>query len=186
MTTFQKTVSEVVGVFHSVEDLEFAVDELQVSGFNVSELSLLAHDKVVEKKLGHHYTRAEKAEDDPEAPRAAWVSRRAVDVEEAAVIGAPFFVAAVAAAGAVVATAGALLPAIGAAIAAGGLAGTFGGLVAGEIGREHAEYYERQIERGGILLWIHLRTPADEKKASNILKRHNATDVHVHEVVASA
>ncbi|MEW5703511.1 MAG: hypothetical protein AB1781_02850 [Pseudomonadota bacterium] len=180
------TVREAVGIFHSAEDLESAVDEFRINGFDRSELSLLANDKIVQEKLGHVYTRVEQAEDDPEAPRAAWVSKEAVDVGGAAIIGAPLFIAALAASGAVVASGGALLPAIGAAVAAGGLAGTFGGLVAGELGEEHAARYEQQLDRGGILLWVHLRRPEEGEKALDILRRHQATHVHVHEIAASS
>jgi len=186
MTGSSEVVSEAIGVFHSVECLESAVEDLQDAGFNRSELSLLAHDEVVEKKFGHVYKKAEDAADDPEAPRTAWVSRDSVEVGEAALVGAPLFVAALVAGGAVVATGGALLPAAGAALAAGGLAGTFGGLVAGEIGQEHATHYEQQLARGGILLWVHLRSPKDEQKAITILKKNQADHGRVHEIAASA
>ncbi|MCE2510417.1 MAG: hypothetical protein J4G10_05505 [Alphaproteobacteria bacterium] len=186
MVSLTETVSEAVGVFHSVECLESAIDELQNAGFNRSELSLLAHDKAVEEKLGHIYKKAEDAADDPEAPRMAWASRNSVDAGEAALVGAPFFIAALVAGGAVVATGGALLPAIGAAVAAGGLAGTFGGLVAGELGKEHAAHYEQQLERGGILLWVHLRKPEDGERVVDILQKNKADHVHVHQIAASA
>jgi len=186
MANTSDAVSEAVGVFHSIESLQSAVDDLQNAGFDRSELSLLAHDKAVEKKLGHVYSKAEDAEDDPHAPRAAWVSTETVEVEEAALVGAPLFVAALAAGGAVVATGGALLPAVGAALAAGGLAGTFGGLVAGEIGEEHARHLEQQLDRGGILLWVHLRSDGDAAKATGILEKNKADHVHVHEITARA
>ncbi len=187
MVSSTETVNEAVGAFHSVECLESAIDDLQDAGFNRSELSLLAHDKTVKGKLGHVYKKAEEAADDPEAPRIAWISGDSVEVGEAALVGAPLFIAALVAGGAVVvATGGALLPAIGAAVAAGGLAGTFGGLVAGEIGAEHAEHYEQQLERGGILLWVHLREPADGQKAVDILTKNKADHVRVHQIAASA
>lgn len=186
MTSATKTIREAVGVFHSTESLQSAVDALQSSGFDRAELSLLAKDSTVEKKLGHVYVKAEDAADDPTAPRASWVSIEAVEVEEAALVGAPLFIAAVAAGGAVVATGGALLPAFGAALAAGGLAGTFGGLLAGAIGEEYAHHLEQQLDRGGILLWVHLRSEGDEGKAIDILENNQADHVHVHEIAASA
>ena len=79
-----------------------------------------------------------------------------------------------------------MLRAIGAAVATGGLAGTFGGLVAGEIGEEHAEHYEQQLERGGILLWVHLRRPEDGEKALDIMKANKADHARVHTIAASA
>ena len=37
-----------------------------------------------------------------------------------------------------------------------------------------------KIERGGLLLWVHTRTNADEERALAILEKHSAEKVHVH------
>jgi hypothetical protein len=42
--------------------------------------------------------------------------------------------------------------------------------------------FQDQIERGGILLWVSLRDPAQEAEALRILARHATGEVRVHEV----
>ena len=49
------TLTEAVGVFDDAESLEAAVDELLSSGFNQAEISLLASESAVERKLGHRF-----------------------------------------------------------------------------------------------------------------------------------
>ncbi len=43
-----------------------------------------------------------------------------------------------------------------------------------------------QLERGGVLLWVRLPDAAAEPRALDILRRHSAHDVHVHEFPAAA
>jgi len=49
------TIREAVGVFHEWNALQAAVDELESSGFDRAELSLLAGEQAVQDKLGHVY-----------------------------------------------------------------------------------------------------------------------------------
>ena len=67
-------IREAVGVFDSAESLEAAIDELQSSGFDRVELSLLAGEHAVEAKLGHAYRRVQELEDEARVPRTAFVS----------------------------------------------------------------------------------------------------------------
>ncbi len=106
--------------------------------------------------------------------------------------------AAFAAAGLTVATGGAAAVATGAAVAAAGGAGAVGALlgrVAGEeqrallgrvAGEEQQHFMREQLERGGVLLWVRLPDAAAEPRALDILRRHSAHDVHVHEFPAAA
>ncbi len=107
--THPDAVREAVGVFDDVETLQAAIDELESSGFDRAELSLLAGEHVVEEKLGHLYEKVSELEDDPKVPRAAYVSTETIGDAEGALIGGLMYVGATAAAGAIVAT-GARLP----------------------------------------------------------------------------
>ena len=71
-------VCEVIGVFHTAADLESAIDELLRSGFDRAELSLLANEDAIRKKLGRHYSSVGEMADDTEVPRAAFVSTEAI------------------------------------------------------------------------------------------------------------
>lgn len=173
-------VREAVGVFDDAEILEAAIDELLSSGFDRSQLSLLAGEETIHDKLGHIYAKVEDVEDDPEVPRAAYVSTEARGDAEGALVGGLLYVGAVAAAGAVVATGGTLAAAIAAAAAAGGAGGAVGAALAHLIEQRHADYIGRQVDHGGLVLWARLHDEAQRKRAMAILTKHSAHDVHEH------
>ncbi len=174
------TVCEAVGIFHTSDDLEAAVDQLQSCGFHRAEISLLASEQAVDARLGHRYRRAAELQDDPSAPRTAYVSREAIGDAEGALIGGLVYVGATLAAGLVVASGGALAATIAATALAGGSAGLVGAALAQWVGRHHSHYLQDQIEHGGLLLWVRTWNPADEARAIAILRRHAADNVHVH------
>lgn len=176
---------EAVGVFHDWKSLQAAVDELLNTGFDRSELSLLAGDKAVEEKLGHIYEKVRELEDDPAVPRAAFVGRDSLTEGRAGIIGGLVYIGAVAAIGAVVASGGTLAAAIAAAAVAGGSGGVLGTLAARWLGRDRAREIQGQIDRGGLLLWVRVRDPAHEERAVAVLNRHAADDVHVHDLERS-
>ena len=97
---------EAVGVFETADSLQAAIDELLSSGFNRAEISLLAGEEAVQEKLGHIYENAAAAEDDLDAPRAAYVSPESVGDAEGGVIGILTYIPATLAAGAIVASGG--------------------------------------------------------------------------------
>jgi len=176
----QGSVREAVGYFETVEALEQAIDELQSSGFDRAELSLLASDQAVEQKLGHKYRRVNELEDDPAVPRTHYVSKESVGAAEGALIGAPLYFAALAAFGAIVSSGGSLAAALAGAAAAGGAGGLIGGILAKLVGDHHAHYLQRQLEQGGLLLWVRTWDASDEQRAVAILKKQSGRDVHVH------
>lgn len=173
---------EVVGVFHAAGDMEGAIDALESAGFDRSALSLLAGEEAIQSKLGHLYERVEAAEDDPEVPRLAYISREAVGDAEGGLVGGLLYVGALAAAGAVVASGGTLAAVIGAAAVAGGLGGVVGSALAGLVGEHHAAALQKQLDKGGILLWVRTPDAGHEARAIDLLKNHSATDVHAHDL----
>ena len=175
-------VREAVGVFESVESLEAAIDDLEESGFDRACLSLLASESAVEEKLGRSYMRVESLEDNPDVPRAAFVSEESVGAAEGGLVGGFLYVAGVAAFGGVVASGGALAAAIAALAVAAPAGALLGATLAGIVGAHHADYLYKQLEKGGLLLWVRTFTPADETEAVEILSKHSAHDVHVHDL----
>jgi hypothetical protein len=175
---------EAVGVFHHWSNLQGAVDELMLNGFDRAEISMLAGEKAVEEKLGHVYRRVSELEDDPEVPRVAFVGNDSLTEGKASAIGALGYVGAVAAVGAVVASGGALAWAIFAGVAAGGGGAALGTLLARAIGRGRAKDLETQIDKGGLLLWVRTGNAEQERRAIAVLRTHEAEDVHVHEFEA--
>ena len=179
-TQSQETRTEAVGVFDGAASLQAAIDELLNSGFDRAEISLLASEQAVMDKLGHAYRKAEDLEDDPSVPRAAWVSTEAIGDAEGGLIGGLVYVGALAAAGAVVASGGTLAGAIAGAAMAGGAGGLIGSVLAKLVGDHHANYLQEQLDHGGLLLWVRTRDGEHETRATGILSKHSAHDVHVH------
>jgi hypothetical protein len=177
-----KTVREAVGVFHTSEQLQAAATELQTAGFNHHDISMLAGENAITDKLGHIYVRSRDLEDEPAAPREAYHSPPDVGNAKGVLIGAPMYVAATLAAGVIAATGGTLAALLGGVALAGGAAGLVGFGFANRADHKYAEKLMDALERGGLLLWVRTPTPELEDRAKDILSRHGATDVHVHEL----
>ena len=174
-------VSEAVAVFHDVSELDAAVEDLRAAGFAKDDISLLATADAVEQKLGHRYERVEELEDDPEAPRVAYRTRTSLAESEDRLIGSLTYLPAVVAAGTVVASAGVVAAAVTGTAIAGALIGT---VLAHWLDKNHAEHLQEQLDHGGLLLWV--RTPDEdaERRALEVLTRHSAHDVHIHQLPA--
>ncbi len=178
----RETRTEAVAVFDDADSLEAAIDELMSHGFDRADISLLASETAVEEKLGHRFEKVSELEDDDRVPRSAYVSTESRGDAEGGLIGGLMYIGALAAAGATVASGGTLGAAIAGAAAMGGAGGLIGAVLAKYIEDQHAVHLEEQIDRGGLLLWVHTRDSAHETKAKQILKKHSAHDVHLHEL----
>lgn len=179
----ETTVHEVVAVFDDVKNLRDAIAELQENQFMRQELSFLANEKTVAEKMGDYYYKVQDIADDHKTPRALFMPDEPVGEAEAALVGVPLYLAAITATCVVVASGGTLLAALAAASAAGLGAGALGGILASYIAKHHADYIQTQIERGGMILWVHSRSPEREAMAQGILSRHAPKSVHIHEVL---
>jgi hypothetical protein len=171
---------EAVAVFDRVEDLQAAFYDLRTRGFSRHDISLLARQDVLEEKLGRAYWRADDLADDPNAPRAAFVSEDAIGALEGSIAGGFFYVGSMIALAAMVGPASTLAASI-AAVAIGGVpASVLGVLLARRAAKPHQAYYATQIDHGGLLLWVRLRDKTHEDMAVTILRAHSGRDVNVH------
>jgi hypothetical protein len=175
------TVREAVAVFDDVSALDAAVEELREVGFRRGDISLLATEDAVRKKLGHRYERVEELEDDPDAPRVTYRTPAAIGESEDILVGSLTYLPAVVAAGTVVASAGIVAAAVTGTALAGALIGT---VLARWLDKHHAEHLQEQLDRGGLLLWVRTPDAAAERRALEVLTRHSAHDVHIHELPA--
>ena len=176
-------VTEAVAVFHDVSDLDAAVEELRAAGFDKDDISLLATEQAVNRKLGHRYERVEELEDDPAAPRVAYRTRASLGESEDRLIGSLTYLPAVVAAGTVVASAGVVAAAVTGTAIAGALIGT---VLSHWLDQSHAEHLQEQLDRGGLLLWVRTPDPETQQRALAILTRHSAHDVHLHRLPGKA
>lgn len=98
------TVRTAIATFNDPELLEAAVIDLEEHGFDRAEISLLAGERTVEKKLGHRYARVDEIGDTDDTPNRAFVEKGDYTEAKSGLIGGLFYVGALAAAGAVVAS----------------------------------------------------------------------------------
>jgi hypothetical protein len=175
-------VREVAGVFHTREALEAAVMDLLLAGFDRADIDLMAGVDAVEKRLGAIYAPAPELADVPQVPRRAFVAREDKIIPLSGVAAILCYIGATAAAFGVVASGGALGLAAAAAAAGGLTGGGIGALIARFLGQEEARELEEQLSIGGLVLWVRVRTPEQERRAQQVLLDHGAEAVRVHEI----
>ena len=179
-TTTVIEVPEAVGVFDTLEDLQAAFYDLRMVGFTRYDISLLGRQEVLEEKLGKGYWRAADQEDNPEAPRASFVSQEAIGELEGAIAGGFFFLGSYIAMAAMLTAASTLAASIAAIAIGGSPALVLGALLARRVGKQHKDYNANQIDHGASLLWVRVHDKAQEDLAIKIMKGHSGRDVHVH------
>jgi len=179
---YSSNMTEAVAVFHDVKTFQAAIDELLLAGFDHADINVLAQEDTIASKLGPTYASTAEFEDDPEAPRIAYIPNETIGNAEGAVIGAGFYVPAMFGSLAVAASGGTLLGVFAAAALAGGAGGLIGAALARFIGHEHAKHLDQHLQHGGLLLWVRTRDADCEQRALEILRRHSARDVHLHQI----
>jgi hypothetical protein len=176
-------VREVAGVFREREPLEAAVADLTTAGFDRNDIDLMATSDAIKEKLGTLYIAAEDLADVPRAPRRAFVAREDVVIPAAGLAGLLSFVGATVGAFSVVASGGAVAAAAAAAAIGGAATGGLGALGLSRFLEERrAKELEALLATGGIILWVRVRSPEQEDKAQEILRKHGGEAVRVHEV----
>ncbi len=186
MTTGQaaerRRVSEVVGVVSSAAQLDDVVDALQGAGFDRSAISILGRYQGGDGRLLSTFEAIAKAEDDPKARRVAPAAGVSVAEGEAAAVGIPMQIGAVAGAAAAVATGGARAVAIAATALGAAAGGGVGALLAHAIGRRYHNSVVDQVGAGGLVLWVTTPDDAKRKRATETMTRLGLRDVHTHEI----
>ena len=166
---------EVVGAFDRLEDLDEAVFELETRGFDRAAFSVLGNEAAVENRLGKRYRSVSELADNPEAPRETFfghVSRLEATYGPAAGL---------AAIGALLMAGGGVIPVLVAAASGAAIGSAIGAL----IHHHEAARVAEQLAGGGLLLWVNLRNPDQEKTAIEVLQTHHAHDVHAHDLQAA-
>ena len=80
-------VREVTGIFHSRHALDAAANELLLTGFDRSDIDVVASLEELPKRLGPVYVAAEELADVKEAPRRPFIAREDVSVLNAVTAG---------------------------------------------------------------------------------------------------
>ena len=173
-------VREVAGIIHSGAAVEAAVDALLSAGFDRADIDLLANDDTVRQRLGGVYVPVEELPDIPEVPRHAAVKR-----DDLIGLSALAF--------ALIAAIGGMAGVIIVAASDGGwqeelAAGLAGAFVVGVVVALTVRWVTRRRkmvldpDAGETVLWVRVRSPAQEERAGRVLLQGGAHAVRVHEI----
>ncbi|MCD6035079.1 MAG: hypothetical protein K0R63_820 [Rickettsiales bacterium] len=174
-------VREAVGVFNNLDEMQAAIDELELQGFERRHISVLGSEGAVEEHFGQPHIKPEELEDNPETPRSIKVKPQELGIAQGALVGGTMYAGVVAA----ILAAGAFTPpgALVTTAIMGGVGGAaLGGLLAKLLGDEYANFFQKQLDAGGLLLWVATPDLEKEQIARDTLTKHGARDVHVHDI----
>lgn len=169
---------EAVGLFKDPEQMENAIRELEGTAFPRDSISILGHQHMLEERFGRASVDEyfDKNLDEREAP----VRPEERTIGAGVLVGCATYIGVVSAG---IALGPASLPVTLMAIVLGGGSGAaIGGLLLNRLRHQHEKHIQEQLAHGGMVLWV--RTPDAEREniACDILKRHGATNVKIHDI----
>lgn len=171
---------EALGLFNDMDSLQAAIRELEATAFPRDAISILGHRHALEDGFGTPQIQPYLAEDDPDAPRTAPVRGEEHTIGATALVGCGAYIGAVVAG---IALAPASVPVtLMAIVLAGGSGAAIAGALVSRLKHRHDKNVHDQIAHGGLLMWVHTPDAERERLACDILDRHGAHDVHVHDM----
>jgi hypothetical protein len=179
----QVSSREVTGVFRSRKALIDAADDLLVAGFDRADIDVSASFDELQRRLNYHSIPPADLADIPTAARQPLIDEGDVLTTDAVVGSLAGCIGAVAMAY--------FLIIRGMAPLSVGIVSVLTGLVVGGVAvlvvrrrlqRERVRGLEKLAEAHGLLIWVRVQSPEKEAEAQEILARHDAEAVHVHEI----
>ncbi|MCS3928831.1 hypothetical protein M2175_003862 [Bradyrhizobium elkanii] len=174
---------EVTGVFHSRKALIDAAEDLLVAGIDRADIDVSASVDELDRRLNYQSIPAADLADMPITPRQSFMGIDDVLSVEAVAGSIAGCIVAIAVAAILVARDTEPLYvgsfSILSGLIVGGIAVT---RVRRRLYRERTLGLEKQSEWQGLLIWVRVRSPEKEAEAQEILARHGAGAVHVHEI----
>ncbi|MCK5424347.1 MAG: DUF3341 domain-containing protein [Emcibacter sp.] len=177
------TIREAVAVFDTEEEMLDVIDELGSAGIDRRELSVMPSVENVEKQIGHSLKSVKETENDPNIIRAIPFDVASFGNAQGLLISIPAYLGAIS-----MAIASAVIVesyfTIAILVSGGGAIGALLGYFLAKLLRiNHQRQIKKQLDKGGLVLWVHLRDKKHEKNVKEILSQHKAHDVHMHNVV---
>ncbi|MBS7545442.1 hypothetical protein [Ancylobacter oerskovii] len=172
--------TEAVGLFASAQELERAVKDLETAGFDRSELSILASEDAIRRRLGRGWLATGELADQFAVPRSSHEESESLAEARGGIVAAAAYVPAMVGGVIMAASGGTMLAVVAVALASCGIGGAVGLWLARMFGREHATAIAGHLRNGGLLLWVYTRDAAHEARALDLLRAAGATDVHLH------
>ena len=170
---------EAVAVFEDEAELLDVIEELESSGFDRSEMSVLPPLKAVEKRTGHKLLNVADAEDDPEIPRAAPLDMASFGAAQGVLIGIPLYIGAIGAVVDATRSGAGTGDVIVASLIGGGIGGAIGLALAAWVRHRHARRIKEQIDHGGLLLWVRIRGKKHEERVKSVITDHIVRRFHM-------
>ena len=176
-------VREVVGTVKSREALDRLVTELTESGFDRSDIDLMASRMTVMRALGAYYSVPVAAAEHPDAPRRELIKPDDETTATALVFGTLMTIGTLGAALPIVASGGALAAAAAAALAGGAAAAGLAKVIKNRlVSTGESIDLEDELRMSGLVVLVRVRDAEREQMAQEIMHRCGAEHVHVHEV----
>jgi hypothetical protein len=176
----QQSIREAVGVFHQYANLEHAIDELGISGFSRPQISVLGSEKAVEENFGEPSVKTRFLEDNPNAPRSPNIKVEELGIAQGVLIGGGIITGAMAG---IILAGGVNSPNITTIVSLTAISGGIAGfLIAMFLRKKYFEFFQHQISKGGLLLWVKTENQQMEAKAQEIFKKYGAKDIHIHTI----
>lgn len=178
-------VREVAGIFHSVDPLETAGEDLLLAGFDRSDVDVIAPPDVVSRKLGAASIAipAEDLADVPGVPREPFFSDDDVDTMKVVVVSTLGSIAAVFTALVLFLSGQSPVLTATAAVLLGGVVGGVAYMVLQRrLGRLKYRGIEQLVGARGVIVWVRVHSDAQEMRARDVLLAHGARAVRVHEI----
>jgi hypothetical protein len=179
----QVSSREVTGVFRSRKALIDAADDLLVAGFDRADIDVSASFDELQRRLNYQSIPPADLADIPTAARQPLIDEGDVLTTDAVVGSLAGCIGAVAMAY--------FLIIRGMAPLSVGIVSVLTGLVVGGVAvlvvrrrlqRERVRGLEKLAEAYGLLIWVRVQSPEKEAEAQEILARHGAEALHVHEI----
>lgn len=173
---------EAVGVFPDDEHLMAAIDDLEMAEFNRQDISVLGSEAEMVQTYRSPYVSPYRLEDDPRAPRGVFVMPEEQSLAEAALVGAGVIIA-IYLFGPMMGPNLTMAASVVVLVLIAAIGGALGYTAALGLRRMRQRRTIAQRRRGGLLLWVATPTRDREEKATAILSRHGAKDVHINETM---
>jgi hypothetical protein len=174
------TVREAVGVFDSVELLEAAINELQASGFERYQISVLGSETSIKKNFVESDI-PEKLSENTSRTAPSAIQKEALGVGQGVIIGNSTFAGMLLAAASTEVTliSGTLVATLAIGAVEGAALKT---ILAKLLGNEYLDFFQKRLEQGDLLLWVAVSNPEVQAKAFSILRKYKGRNVHAHNI----
>lgn len=173
-------IQETVGVFDSLEKLDLAVSELESTEFPRQDISVLGDAAAMRARFGDDAIRAEWLEDHPDVPRGVSVRPEERVIGGALLVGIPAYLCGCV--GLLIASPASSLVLLGATALGSLIGAAIGGGILYVARAAFLRRIDRQISKGGLLLWVRTTGPRKQEAATTILNNCGARHVHVHSI----